>query len=550
MKEDLYDIKFQILDQEANLNKFITDLYYFSTLLESLKQDFRKHWLELKTFKSQKNITFEEYQTSVKKLKSLYQTKINDLKQDINAIFVLCANAYESNVAFQKEYKNDIKKLNKKIKQLDKTIGLQTSENGTDIYVKTKIKHSLSPKILILISLIILPIIVIGTLLINYFVYLPKTRNESFNLAKSEYLIAFIIVLITLLIICGYFVLMVKVIKKIYLDRKNNIFKISSIGFISSFLDTLGVGSFAVAIAGLKAGKIIKNNALLPGTLNLGLGIPNLIAGTVFVAAINVEVVTLILLVLGAIIGSFIGAELTKKISAKYISLVMAVVLALVGILMILTQLNVLPSGSKIGLSSWQLGLAFVLFIIYGGLQAFGIGLYAPALATVALLGMDIKVAFPIMTLASGSAFPLAAYSYYKNNNYQPKTSFGLMLGGSLGVVLAFLSVFVGVEVGLNVKPAVFTNYLKWLAIIVVFYVAVMLLSSYFKIRKKDNNAGITDKKTILLFDNYSNWNNILNNQLDDYLALYYKKHQFYVNLNHETLRKDQENENRNSKGN
>jgi len=70
--------------------------------------------------------------------------------------------------------------------------------------------------------------------------------------------------------------------------------------------------------------------------------------------------------------------------------------------------------------------------MVYGGSQAFGIGLYAPALATIALLGMDIKVAFPIMTLASGSAFPVAAYFYYKNNKYQPKTGFGLMLGGLL----------------------------------------------------------------------------------------------------------------------
>ncbi|UZQ29717.1 MAG: hypothetical protein OHM56_11305 [Spiroplasma phoeniceum] len=77
----------------------------------------------------------------------------------------------------------------------------------------------------------------------------------------------------------------------------------------------------------------------------------------------------------------------------------------------------------------------------YGNLQAFGIEVYAPALATIALLGMDIKVSFPIMKLASGSAFLAAAYSYYKNNKYYPKTGIGLMPGG-LGVVLAFLIVF------------------------------------------------------------------------------------------------------------
>lgn len=108
-----------------------------------------------------------------------------------------------------------------------------------------------------------------------------------------------------------------------------------------------------------------------------------------------------------------------------------------------------------------KIGTCFFLFVIYDGLQAFGIGLYAPALVTVALLGMDIKVAFPIMTLASGSAFPIAAYSYYKNNKYQPKTGFSLMLGGAFGVIMVFLTFFVGIEVGLNVKAEIFTTYLK-----------------------------------------------------------------------------------------
>ncbi|UZQ29716.1 MAG: hypothetical protein OHM56_11300 [Spiroplasma phoeniceum] len=100
----------------------------------------------------------------------------------------------------------------------------------------------------------------------------------------------------------------------------------------------------------LKTTKIIKNNSLLPGTLNIGLGTPNLIAGTIFVEAINVEVLTLVLLVVGEILGSFFGAELTKRVSAKHIILTMAIVLAIVAILMILTQLDVLPSGNKTGL--------------------------------------------------------------------------------------------------------------------------------------------------------------------------------------------------------
>jgi len=38
MKEDLNSIQHQILTQEDNLDNFVTDLYYFSTLLETLKK--------------------------------------------------------------------------------------------------------------------------------------------------------------------------------------------------------------------------------------------------------------------------------------------------------------------------------------------------------------------------------------------------------------------------------------------------------------------------------------------------------------------------------
>ncbi|WFG98684.1 TSUP family transporter [Spiroplasma citri] len=544
MKEDLNSIQHQILTQEDNLDKFVTDLYYFSTLLENLKKDFKNHLTDLNSLKKSKKITIEEYQTNLKTLKNLYKSKMIQLKQDINKMADLCMFTFEKNIAFKKAHKIEVAaeliKLNSEIKDLKKKASLeQATMLETLKEEKLKTRKPISTKTLVLISVISLSLLIIGTLLINYLLYFPKTRNESFDLTKKEYLIAFIIVLITLIIIIGYFILMLKVVKKTYMDREKNIFKITAIGFVGSFLDTIGVGSFAVATAGLKATKIVKNDALLPGTINIGLGIPNLIAGTTFVAAINVEVLTLVLLVVGAILGSFVGAELTKRISAKHISLTMAIVLAIVAILMILTQLNVLPSGNKTGLEVWQLGLAFILFMVYGGLQAFGIGLYAPALATIALLGMDIKVAFPIMTLASGSAFPVAAYSYYKNNKYQPKTGFGLMLGGALGVVLAFLTVFVGIEVGLGVKPDVFTNYLKWLAVIVVFYVAIMLLLSYLKIRKKPNANNLTTRKIIFSPESYDQWNEKLVNQLDDYLLAYYDKRQFYNDLLNKYLGKE-----------
>ncbi|AXF95854.1 hypothetical protein [Spiroplasma phoeniceum] len=83
MKEDLNSTQHQILTQEDNLDNFVTDLYYFSTLLETLKKDFKNHLTDLTRLKNNKKITTEEYQTNLKILKNLYKSKMMELKQNI-----------------------------------------------------------------------------------------------------------------------------------------------------------------------------------------------------------------------------------------------------------------------------------------------------------------------------------------------------------------------------------------------------------------------------------------------------------------------------------
>lgn len=533
MNNSFAGIQKEVLKSEEELTKIVNDILSFSDLIQILKSDFANQKNDLASLFKEKQVTHEEYVQELKKLQSVYKIHISDIKQSVGATQKYAFDKYEKNIKYKKEHKQEIKNILKSLSdEIDelKKVDKKNSSISTLKEKKKSLVKPISTNFLKVFSIIAVPLILVCTLLVNYFVYFPNTRNGELDLSKSEYLIAFIIVILTLVITGIYFYFLVfKVLKKSYIDRENNIFKLTSIGVCGSFLDTIGVGSFAVATAGLKATKTMKNDALLPGTLNVGLGIPNLIAGTVFVAAIDVGTITLVSLVLAAIIGSFLGAELTKRISAKYISVTMGALLAIVGILMFLIQLDILPSGNATSLEGWKLGLGIGLFFVYGGLQAFGIGLYAPALATITLLGMDIKVAFPIMTLASGSAFPLAAYSYYKNNNYLPKTSFGLMVGGTLGVALAFLVVFVGIEVGAEVKTAVFTNYLKWLAILVVYYVAFVLIMSYVKARKKSaNSTKITEHQIIYAINNRSTWDVDINLHLSILLKNFNENKQAY----------------------
>ncbi|WP_283271905.1 hypothetical protein [Spiroplasma sp. SV19] len=41
MNEDLNNVRYQILKYENDLDKFVSDLYYFSNLLETLKKILR-----------------------------------------------------------------------------------------------------------------------------------------------------------------------------------------------------------------------------------------------------------------------------------------------------------------------------------------------------------------------------------------------------------------------------------------------------------------------------------------------------------------------------
>jgi len=86
--------------------------------------------------------------------------------------------------------------------------------------------------------------------------------------------------------------------------------------------------------------------------------------------------------------------------------------------------------------------------------MSFGVGLYAPAMAIISLLGIDFLVVFPIMTVSAGLTMHVNGYRYSKNNNYLPKTSFCMTLGGIIGVIASFSLIFVGLGKGLGVSTS------------------------------------------------------------------------------------------------
>jgi uncharacterized membrane protein YfcA len=105
--------------------------------------------------------------------------------------------------------------------------------------------------------------------------------------------------------------------------HKNNLEPVSwvktgIIGFVVNFFDVLGIGAFAPQTALLKFTKQTEDR-VLPGTLNVANTLPVLIQAIIFITVIEVEPITLILMLLAAAAGAVWGAGIVSKLSEKNI---------------------------------------------------------------------------------------------------------------------------------------------------------------------------------------------------------------------------------------
>jgi uncharacterized membrane protein YfcA len=72
-----------------------------------------------------------------------------------------------------------------------------------------------------------------------------------------------------------------------------------------------------------------------------------------------------------------------------------------------------------------------------GALMTLGVGLYAPCMVLVSILGMDPTAAFPIMMGSCAFLMPVASLQFVRKDAYNLRASLGLALGGPLAVLLA-----------------------------------------------------------------------------------------------------------------
>jgi uncharacterized membrane protein YfcA len=237
------------------------------------------------------------------------------------------------------------------------------------------------------------------------------------------------------------------------------------LGFVTDFLDTLGVGSFATTSTALKLGKLVEDEDI-PGTLNVGHSIPTILEAILYITVIEVELVTLVAMIGASAVGAWFGAGLVAHWPRRTIQRALAVGLLATATFIFLREVRVFPSGGDaLALTGVALLVGVVVNALIGSLTSLGIGNYAPCMALVSLLGMNPIAAFPIMMGSAALTLPLAAARFIPARRFDRRVALGLTIGGIPGVLVAAFLVtslpLVAVR-WLVVGVLVYTSALMW----------------------------------------------------------------------------------------
>lgn len=239
-------------------------------------------------------------------------------------------------------------------------------------------------------------------------------------------------------------------------------------GFVTDFLDTLGIGNFAPTTAVLKLWRLVPDERI-PGTLNAGHALPVITEALIYIAIIGVDLATLGTMIAAAVAGAWLGAGVVSRLPRRAIQVGMGIALLVAVGLMLMTQFGLLAqlAGETLGLSGVKLAGGIAGNLALGALMTLGIGLYAPCMIMVSLLGMNPTAAFPIMMGSCAFLMPVGSLRFIRANRYDLRTALGLALGGIPGVLLAAYLV-----------KSLPLGAVRWLVVVVVLYAAVMMLRS------------------------------------------------------------------------
>jgi uncharacterized membrane protein YfcA len=259
-------------------------------------------------------------------------------------------------------------------------------------------------------------------------------------------------------------------------------------GFVTNFFDTLGIGSFATTTSIFRQWKLVRDE-LIPGTLNVGHTVPSIVQAFIFIRIVPVNARTLAFMIAAAIMGAWLGAGVVAGWPRRRVQLGMGLALFGAATIMSMSLLGLVPGGgTALGLTGTRLIVGVAGNFILGALMPLGIGLYAPCMILVSLLGLTPTAAFPIMTGSCAFLMPVASARFIRAGRYDPRISVGILIGGIPAVLIA----------AFIVKSLPLTA-VRYLVVVVVLYTAVNLVRTARRERQQSLGVVIpTGEATIL----------------------------------------------------
>ena len=209
------------------------------------------------------------------------------------------------------------------------------------------------------------------------------------------------------------------------------------LGAVTNFFDTLGIGSFAPTTAWLRFRKLIPDS-FLPPVLNAGHALPTVAQGLIFISIVEVDPKLLAWCIGAAVAGATLGAPFVVRLPARIIQLFMGLALVIAAGLYAARNLGMMPGGGDaLSLQGELFWIAVGGHFILGALMSLGIGLYAPSLMLLSLLGLNTRAVFPIMAGACAFLMPISGIPFALSKRIDYKVALGLALGGIPAVIIA-----------------------------------------------------------------------------------------------------------------
>ncbi len=241
----------------------------------------------------------------------------------------------------------------------------------------------------------------------------------------------------------------------------------SAVTFVTNLLDTWGIGSYATTTSLVRQFKLIPDEKI-PGSLNVGYVLPTVLQAFIYTKLVPVGPTTLISMIGAAVVGAWLGAGVVGGWSRRKVQIGMGYALIGAATIMVYRIVTAPPTlAPVIELTGVNLILGIAGNFVLGALMTLGIGLYAPCLILVGLLGMDsgTATAFPIMMGSCAFLMPVACLRFVRANAYDPRVMLSMALPGIPAVLI-----------GAFVLVVVPGNLLKWCIVAVVTYTAVSML--------------------------------------------------------------------------